>query len=82
MIEARIGIERPGFTLDVDLHLPGHGVSALFGPSGCGKTTCLRALAGLVYPRIAANRHRMPGGTAACRIVAPGEQKDEKKEHR
>jgi molybdate transport system ATP-binding protein len=47
MIEARIGIERPGFTLDVDLHLPGHGVSALFGPSGCGKTTCLRALAGL-----------------------------------
>ena len=25
----------------------------------------LRALAGLVYPRIAANRHRMPGGTAA-----------------
>ena len=33
--------------LDVDLQLPGRGVTALFGPSGCGKTTCLRAIAGL-----------------------------------
>ena len=47
MIEARLRIARPGFTLDVDLRLPGRGVSALFGPSGCGKTTCLRAIAGL-----------------------------------
>ncbi|MFT3812195.1 MAG: molybdenum ABC transporter ATP-binding protein [Acidovorax sp.] len=47
MIEARLHIERPTFTLDVDLRLPGSGVTALFGPSGCGKTTCLRALAGL-----------------------------------
>jgi molybdate transport system ATP-binding protein len=46
-IEARLRIARPGFTLDVDLRLPGRGVSALFGPSGCGKTTCLRAIAGL-----------------------------------
>ncbi|MCW2754603.1 MAG: hypothetical protein JWQ32_2014 [Marmoricola sp.] len=29
-----------------------------------------RAAAG-VYPRIAANRHRMPGGTAACKIEPP-----------
>lgn len=36
-----------GFTLDVDLALPGHGITALFGHSGCGKTTCLRVLAGL-----------------------------------
>ncbi len=36
-----------GFTLDVQLDLPGRGVSALFGRSGCGKTTCLRAMAGL-----------------------------------
>jgi molybdate transport system ATP-binding protein len=36
-----------GFTLDVDLQLPGTGVTALFGPSGCGKTTLLRCLAGL-----------------------------------
>lgn len=35
------------FMLDVDLRLPGSGVSALFGHSGCGKTTCLRILAGL-----------------------------------
>ncbi len=40
-----------GFTLDVQLDLPGRGVSALFGPSGCGKTTCLRAMAGLVHAR-------------------------------
>lgn len=31
----------------------------------------IRGLAALVYPRIAANRHRMPGGTAACRIEPP-----------
>jgi molybdate transport system ATP-binding protein len=47
VIEARLHLPRAGFTLDVDLQLPGQGVSALFGPSGCGKTTVLRALAGL-----------------------------------
>ena len=46
-ITARLYLARPGFTLDVDLRLPGRGVTALFGPSGCGKTTCLRAIAGL-----------------------------------
>ncbi len=39
------------FVLDVDLPLPGRGVTALFGPSGCGKTTLLRAVAGLVRPQ-------------------------------
>lgn len=43
----RAHLAREGFALDVDLRLPGHGVSALFGPSGSGKTTCLRVLAGL-----------------------------------
>ena len=38
------------FTLDVDLCLPGRGVSAVFGPSGCGKTTLLRCVAGLTRP--------------------------------
>ncbi len=47
MIGATLRLPRPGFTLDVELALPGRGVSALFGPSGCGKTTVLRALAGL-----------------------------------
>lgn len=40
-----------GFTLEVDLHLPGRGVTAIFGPSGCGKTTLLRAIAGLLRVR-------------------------------
>jgi molybdate transport system ATP-binding protein len=35
------------FVLDMDLRLPGRGVTALFGPSGSGKTTLLRCVAGL-----------------------------------
>ncbi|MCK6373154.1 MAG: molybdenum ABC transporter ATP-binding protein [Zoogloea sp.] len=35
------------FALDVDLALPGRGVTALFGASGSGKTTLLRCVAGL-----------------------------------
>ena len=46
-IEARFRQSFPGFTLDVDLSLPGRGVTALFGPSGCGKSTLLRCIAGL-----------------------------------
>ena len=46
-IHARFRIDRPEFSLDVDLHLPDTGISALFGHSGSGKTTCLRAMAGL-----------------------------------
>lgn len=46
-IHAHLQLQRPGFALDVDLQLPGRGVTALFGPSGCGKTTCLRSMAGL-----------------------------------
>jgi molybdate transport system ATP-binding protein len=48
---ARFSIEYPGFSLGVELRLPGSGVTALFGPSGSGKTTCLRAIAGLERPR-------------------------------
>ena len=47
MIDASLQLARQGFTLAVDLQLPGRGISALFGPSGCGKTTLLRAIAGL-----------------------------------
>jgi molybdate transport system ATP-binding protein len=46
-IEARFALHYPRFDLEVDLRLPGGGVSALFGPSGSGKTTCLRCFAGL-----------------------------------
>lgn len=52
-IEARFVVSYAGFALDVEVSLPGRGVTALFGPSGCGKTTFLRCVAGLV---------RSPGG--------------------
>ena len=46
-MNARFRVEWPGFLLDVDLTLPGRGVTALFGHSGSGKTTLLRCIAGL-----------------------------------
>ena len=46
-IRARIDLSLHGFTLDVDLSVPGRGVTALFGQSGSGKTTLLRCIAGL-----------------------------------
>ncbi|MCW8159481.1 molybdenum ABC transporter ATP-binding protein [Stutzerimonas stutzeri] len=46
-IRARFRLAWSGFELDVDLALPGRGVTALFGHSGSGKTTCLRCVAGL-----------------------------------
>ncbi len=51
MIEARIALAFPGFALDLDVRLPGRGVTALFGPSGSGKTSCLRTIAGLQRAR-------------------------------
>ncbi|VXC04767.1 molybdate transporter subunit; ATP-binding component of ABC superfamily [Pseudomonas sp. 8Z] len=50
-IHARFRVAHPGFTLNVDLDLPGRGVSALFGHSGSGKTSCLRCFAGLDRPQ-------------------------------
>ncbi|MCC2606681.1 molybdenum ABC transporter ATP-binding protein [Planctobacterium marinum] len=35
------------FELDVDLHIPGTGITAIYGASGSGKTTLLRCIAGL-----------------------------------
>ena len=52
-IRVRFHLDRGGFMLELDLVLPGRGVTALFGPSGAGKSTCLRAIAGL---------ERVPGG--------------------
>ncbi len=41
------------FTLDVDIEIPGQGITAIFGHSGSGKTSLLRCIAGL---------HRSTGG--------------------
>ncbi|WP_412852535.1 molybdenum ABC transporter ATP-binding protein [Ectothiorhodospira shaposhnikovii] len=60
-IEARFFLDRGDFTLDVDLDIPGQGVTALFGRSGSGKTTILRCLAGL--ERIREGRLRFHGET-------------------
>lgn len=46
-LEIRARLPRGGFTLDVDLRLPGNCITAVFGASGSGKTTLLRCVAGL-----------------------------------
>ncbi len=46
-LHLQFNLMRADFALNVDLQLPGRGVTALFGPSGCGKTTLLRCIAGL-----------------------------------
>jgi len=46
-IHAAIRTELGAFLLDVQLDIPGKGVTAIFGPSGSGKTTLLRYIAGL-----------------------------------
>jgi len=49
-ITARFALAYGDFRFDVDLRLPGSGISVLFGPSGSGKTTLLRCIAGLERP--------------------------------
>ena len=39
------------FCLDLNLELPGTGITGIFGPSGSGKTTLLRCIAGLQKPQ-------------------------------
>lgn len=46
-LRARFRLAYAAFSLEVDLELPGKGVTALFGVSGSGKTTLLRCIAGL-----------------------------------
>lgn len=46
-LHIRLQLPRSGFMLDVDLQLPGRGITVLFGASGSGKTTVLRCVAGL-----------------------------------
>jgi len=46
---AQFKLDYGAFQLDVDLLLPGSGISVLFGHSGSGKTTLLRCIAGLQH---------------------------------
>lgn len=46
-IATQLKLARTDFTLDVDIELPGKGVSVFYGHSGSGKTTLLRCIAGL-----------------------------------
>ncbi|MBS4051083.1 MAG: molybdenum ABC transporter ATP-binding protein [Methylomonas sp.] len=46
-INAKFDLDYGKFRLNVDLVLPGSGVTVLFGHSGSGKTTLLRCIAGL-----------------------------------
>jgi molybdate transport system ATP-binding protein len=48
-ITARFLLDYGDFTLNVDLQLPGTGITVLFGHSGSGKTTLLRCIAGLQH---------------------------------
>ncbi len=47
LLHLQIQSNRSAFKLNVDLQLPGQGITAIFGPSGSGKTSLLRAVAGL-----------------------------------
>ncbi len=50
MMHLRFKLPRAAFTLNVDLQLPGTGITCVIGPSGCGKTSLLRVVAGLDNP--------------------------------
>lgn len=50
-LRARIGLERPAFTLDLDLDVAAGETIGLLGPNGSGKSTTLRCLAGLERPQ-------------------------------
>jgi molybdate transport system ATP-binding protein len=49
VIRARFKLAFTSFALDVNLELPGRGVTAVFGHSGSGKTTLLRCISGLEH---------------------------------
>jgi molybdate transport system ATP-binding protein len=50
-LDVRLNVDFPSFSVNLDLSLPGRGVTALYGHSGSGKTTCLRCIAGLEKPK-------------------------------
>ncbi|MBC7518905.1 MAG: ABC transporter ATP-binding protein [Microbacteriaceae bacterium] len=52
-LRARFRVDRPGFSLDLNLRVFPGTVTAIVGPNGAGKSTALRVLAGLVLPATA-----------------------------
>ena len=46
-----LSLRRGSFTLDIDMRIPGRGVTAVLGSSGSGKSTLLRLIAGLERPQ-------------------------------
>ncbi len=50
LLEIAFRMRQGDFLLDVDLALPGRGISVFFGHSGSGKTSLLRCIAGLEKP--------------------------------
>jgi molybdate transport system ATP-binding protein len=46
-LSLNLRLPRKAFELQVELEIPGSGITALFGPSGSGKTALLRCIAGL-----------------------------------
>lgn len=47
VVRGQFHLQQGHFILDVNFHLPGQGITAVFGPSGSGKTTLIRCVAGL-----------------------------------
>jgi molybdate transport system ATP-binding protein len=46
-LQGRFQLQQGDFNLNVDIQIPGIGITAIFGKSGSGKTTLLRCIAGL-----------------------------------
>jgi molybdate transport system ATP-binding protein len=76
-IEADLRLQQGRFSLDVNLRLPGRGVSVLLGPSGCGKTSVLRALAGLsrAQGRVSVGGQVWQDDAAGARSFVPTHQR-------
>ena len=50
MIDLDLTIARAAFTVQAQIALPAHGITAVIGRSGSGKSTLLQAMAGLLKP--------------------------------
>jgi ABC-type sugar transport system ATPase subunit len=50
-LAVRIRVVKAGILRDIDVQLPGVGVSLILGPNGAGKTTLLKVIAGLMHAK-------------------------------